>query len=146
MAKLQDIMNIGLINCTKRKLDKPCPARELYTASALFRKARAYCENHYETWYILSAKHGLVHPDQILAPYDLTLKQLSVAEQRAWGKRVSEQLQRLGEGHLFYAHAGQAYLQYLSGVQIINVLAGYSQGSRMHWYAEQAAKEGWRCP
>jgi hypothetical protein len=133
-------MNIGLVSCSKRKLDRPWPARELYSASAFFRKARAYCERHYDSWYILSAKHGLVHPDEVLAPYDLTLKRMPVAERRAWGRRVSADLRALGD-HVFYPHAGKDYLEYVSGVKLVNVLEGLRQGERLRWYNEQAAKE-----
>jgi len=139
-------MDIGLVSCTKKKQDHPCPARELYAASALFRKARAYCERHYDAWYILSAKYGLVHPDQVLEPYDVTLKRMPMADRRAWGRRVSEQLWQLGDSHIFYAHAGKEYLAYLSGVRLVNVLEGYSFGNRLRWYNQQAAKEGWTCP
>jgi hypothetical protein len=138
-------MNIGLVSCSKRKLDHPCPARDLYTVSVLFCKARAYCERHYDGWYILSAKHGLVHPGDDLAPYDVTLKRMRVAERRAWGRRVSDELQGLGD-HVFYAHAGKDYLEYISRVTLVNVLEGLTFGQRLRWYNEQAAKEGWECP
>ncbi|TET55369.1 MAG: hypothetical protein E3J64_00350 [Anaerolineales bacterium] len=134
-------MNIGLVSCTKRKLDHACPARELYSASALFRKARAYCERHYDAWYILSAKHDLVHPGDDLAPYDVTLKRMGVADRRAWGRRVSADLRALGD-HVFYAHAGKDYLEYIAGVNLVNVLEGLTFGQRLRWYNEQAAKEG----
>ena len=138
-------MNIGLVSCSKKKLDHPCPARELYAASALFRKARAYCGRHYDAWYILSAKYGLVHPDTILAPYDVTLKRMARTERRSWGGRVSKQLQQLGR-HTFYAHAGREYLEYLSGIRVENVLEGLTLGQRLRWYNEQAREEGWVCP
>jgi hypothetical protein len=138
-------MSIGLVSCTKSKLDHPCPARDLYTASALFRKARAYCERHYDGWYILSAKHGLVHPHEVLAPYDLTLKRMGVADRRAWGRRVSTDLRALGD-HVYYAHAGKDYLEYITGVTLVNVLEGLNYGRRLRWYNEQAAKERWECP
>jgi hypothetical protein len=139
-------MDIGLVSCTKKKQDRPCPARELYTASALFRKARAYCERHYDAWYILSAKCGLVHPDQVLEPYDVTLKRMPMVNRRAWGRRVSEQLWQLGDSHIFYANADKEYIAYLSAVRLVNVLEGYSFGNRLRWYNQQAAKEGWTCP
>lgn len=138
-------MNIGLIGCTKRKLDYPCPARELYTASILFRRAKAYCEHHYDAWYVLSAKHGLVHPDTVIAPYDVALKQMKRPARRAWGESVSRQLQELGQ-HTFYAHAGKDYLEYLKGITIVNVLEGLDYFQRLRWYKEQAAREGLVCP
>ena len=43
-------------------------------------------------WFILSAKHGLVHPDAEIAPYDETLNNMPVAARRGWAKRVNSQL------------------------------------------------------
>jgi hypothetical protein len=64
-----------------RKAGRPLPARDLYV-SPLFRAARAYAERHYgpEGWLIQSARHGLADPNQVLAPYDLSLRQLTRAE------------------------------------------------------------------
>jgi len=63
---------VGLVGCSSAKLSRPAPARTLYT-SALFRKSRDYVEATCDRWYVLSAKHGLVHPDTILEPYDVKL-------------------------------------------------------------------------
>jgi hypothetical protein len=63
-------MSIGPIGCTKRKLDRPYIASESSTASALFCTSRAYCEHCYDAWHILSAKHGLIHPDAAIAERD----------------------------------------------------------------------------
>lgn len=63
---------VGLVGCASSKLQRPAPARELYT-SQLFRKASAYAELTCDRWYILSAKHGLVRPDDALEPYDIKL-------------------------------------------------------------------------
>ena len=120
-------MQIGLIGCTKSKLNHAALAGELYMPSSLFRKAKAYCEHHYERWYILSAKHGLLHPNTIIGPYDVTLKRMRRPERRAWGQRVSKQLQELGP-HIFYAHAGKDYLEYLTGITIVNPLEGLGYG------------------
>lgn len=84
--------NIGLIACGKAKLDHPAPARELYTGS-LFRAARAYVEATCDEWAILSAKHGLVLPDQVLAPYEQRLPSRG-EDQLAWARRVNEAIRR----------------------------------------------------
>src|SRR5690606_20391996 len=54
--------DVILIGCAKRKHPAAAPARDLY-ASPLFRKGRAYAEHAEVPWFILSAKHGLVAPD-----------------------------------------------------------------------------------
>jgi len=60
-----------VIACGGRKLPHPAPARELYTGP-LFRAARAWAEQSPGgRWFILSAHHGLVHPDTVVEPYDV---------------------------------------------------------------------------
>jgi hypothetical protein len=88
---------IGLVGCASAKLSRPAPARELYT-SQLFRKASAYAEATCERWFILSAKHGLVAPDQVLEPYNVKLGTAHRDPARdpgpihAWADRVNGQL------------------------------------------------------
>ena len=61
--------DIVLISCSKTKLDHPAAARDLYD-SPLFRQSRAYAVASGRPWFILSAEHGLVGPDEWLAPYE----------------------------------------------------------------------------
>ncbi|MDQ0864970.1 hypothetical protein QF036_002551 [Arthrobacter globiformis] len=63
---------VDLVGCASQKLRRPAPARELYV-SQLFNKAAASAEQTCDRWYVLSAKHGLLHPDAILEPHDMKL-------------------------------------------------------------------------
>jgi hypothetical protein len=84
---------IGLVGCAAAKLSCPAPARDLYT-SQLFRKASAYAEANSDHWYILSAKHGLVHPDTELEPYDVKLGDAKTGPAIwEWATRVHDQLE-----------------------------------------------------
>jgi hypothetical protein len=129
---------IGLIACTKSKLNRPAPARELYSASDLFSKAAAYCDAYLDGWFVLSAKYGLVEPDRIIAPYDMTLKTMPSPERRLWGTQVAQQLRQLGEVAL-EAHAGAAYVRPLleAGVVLEEPLRGLAIGKRKRWYKER---------
>jgi hypothetical protein len=129
---------IGLISCTKAKLNRPAPARELYSASDLFRKEAAYCDANLDGWFVLSAKYGLVEPDRMLEPYDVTLKTMPISERRRWGTRVAEQLHQLGDVAL-EAHAGADYVRPLleAGVVLGNPLRGLSIGKRLSWYKKR---------
>lgn len=87
-------MKVGLVGCASQKLQRPAPARELYV-SQLFRKASAYVEANTDRWYILSAKHGLVHPDTVLEPYDVRFggkHQRDAGPIWDWADRVAGQL------------------------------------------------------
>jgi hypothetical protein len=85
-------VTVGLVGCAAQKLDHPARARDLYV-SQLFRKASAYAELTCDRWYVLSAKHGLVHPDTILEPYDVRLDTAKTSlTRRAWTAKVRLQL------------------------------------------------------
>ncbi len=80
-------MSLYLVSCVSQKLPVSAPAKDLYT-SPLFCKARSYVERKGQPWFILSAKHGLLHPDQPVAPYDLTLNTMGY-EIAAGGRKES---------------------------------------------------------
>lgn len=84
---------IGLVACSAGKLTEPARARDLYT-SPLFRKASAYAAQTCDAWFILSAKHGLLRPDAILAPYDQKLGDLPALKREDWARQVRAQLAR----------------------------------------------------
>ena len=119
------------------------PARELYV-SPLFRAARAYAEREYGPgrWLILSALHGLVDPDALLDPYDLSLRQLSAREREAWGNRVAVELtDRFPAGTVLWFHAGTLYRDAIARVvahQVRFPLAGLGIGEQLAWYRRHA--------
>ena len=71
---------IALVSCVKKKRGSAAFARDLYL-SQLFRGLRCYAESHADVWYILSAEHGLLKPDQIVEPYERTLRCLGFCGQ-----------------------------------------------------------------
>lgn len=135
-----------LIGCVKQKLPVPAPAMDLYT-STLFRKGRRYAEATGVPWFVLSAEHGLVAPDQVLAPYDRRLSKTNREYRRAWGIRVVDQLAAtMGplSGKIIEVHAGSPYvapirqLLTVAGAQVIEPLAGLKLGPRLAWYGHDA--------
>jgi hypothetical protein len=86
---------IVLVSCSKSKLPTAAAAADLYGPSSTFRAARAYAERHGSAWYILSAKHGLVHPAQRLAPYEYTLLGADQDTAESWGADVAARLEQL---------------------------------------------------
>ncbi|TSE15039.1 hypothetical protein B1A87_003025 [Arthrobacter sp. KBS0703] len=91
------IYTVGLVACASQKLLRPATARELYV-SQLFKKASAYAEMRCDRWYVLSAKHGLVRPDEIIEPYDVRLGTNTSPSVRAWAAMVQGQLAAELEG------------------------------------------------
>jgi len=135
-----------LVTCVKKKLDRPAAARDLYVSS-LFRKARAYAESQPGPWYILSAQHGLVGPDEWLAPYERYLPDTTHAFREAWGRWVVARLELLEgplTGRRIEIHASEAYLDPLVGplgerrVEIDRPLRGLPLGHWHRWYDQHS--------
>lgn len=82
---------VYLVACAKTKARTASAARALYR-SPWFTKARAYVEATGSPWFILSAEHGLVHPDTVLGPYERTLVGMDRAARLAWAREVHGQL------------------------------------------------------
>jgi hypothetical protein len=75
--------DVALIACSKMKVEDQVAAEDLYS-SPLFRMSRSYAERNAHRWFILSAKHGLLHPETITSPYDTTLNGMALAGRREW--------------------------------------------------------------
>lgn len=54
---------------------KTWPAKELYT-STYFKKKREFAETVGNLWVILSAEHGLLHPEEAVEPYNTSIDDL----------------------------------------------------------------------
>ena len=134
---------IGLVGCVKKKLDVDARAKDLYI-SPLFRGRRHYVERSCDEWWILSAEHGLVDPEQVLAPYDVTLKDMGRAERRAWARRVLDELEAstlLSPSDVVEIHAGADYRDYglVDGLRRMGCAVevpteGLTQGPQLRFY------------
>ena len=142
--------HILLIGCVGAKALSPAPARDLYI-STLFRLRRAYADTLGLPWYVLSAKHGVVGPGEIIAPYDTRLSDLSGAHERSWRANVFAPLEaKLGPlaGRTFEFHAGKHYVEVLQprlqavGATVFSPLKGLRIGEQLHWYKERLVLQG----
>lgn len=139
---------VVLVSCVKQKQEQPEAAAQLYV-SPLFRKARQFAQTFGDDWFILSALYGLVAPEQLLEPYDLTLKEQGVQERRRWAGRVLEDLlPRLQPHDHLVIIAGRSYREHLipalqtAGFTVEVPLAGVAGlGEQQNWLA-QAVREG----
>ena len=132
-------MVIHLLSCVGQKQLAPAPARDLYTSS-WFRKARRYADSTGQPWFILSAKHGLVHPDRVISPYNLTLNSMPVADRRRWAQTVLTQLDPHLDGvESIVILAGRRYREFLEpslqsrGLPVSVPMAGLRIGEQLRW-------------
>lgn len=129
--------HICLVACSSAKLPHSAVAKELYD-SALFKKSRAYAEQAFDRWYVLSAKYGLVEPGALLEPYNVTLNGLGIAVRRTWADGVLTQLQsQLRSGDRATFLAGARYREFLveplraMGVEVLVPLEGLRIGEQL---------------
>jgi hypothetical protein len=104
---------------------------------------RELVERSGSPWFVLSAKYGLVSPDEILAPYDRTLNRMGKDERRAWASRVKAQMeQRLPATKRIIVFAGQKYREFLMdylrgrGALVHVPLQDFRIGEQLAWLAE----------
>jgi hypothetical protein len=89
-------------------------AKDLYVSN-LFAGRRSFVERNCDQWWILSGKHGLVHPDDRLAPYDVSLKNAGRPARREWSTRVLAAIDsrvRPVAGDVFEIHASADYREF----------------------------------
>ena len=102
-----------LVSCVAKKRRYVTSAKNLYQ-STFFKLARARVEREGAPWYILSAKHGLIHLDTEIGPYDQTLNRMAVAKRRHWAARVLNQMdEMLPDAAEVVLFAGQRYREFL---------------------------------
>lgn len=119
------------------------PARDLYS-SDWFLKARDYVEAQKAKWFILSAKHGLVPPHQVIQPYNVTLNDMNSGQRCAWASGVANQLRpKCRAGDLVMILAGHSYREYLIpslkswGCDVKVPMEGMGIGQQKAWLKRQ---------
>jgi len=128
-----------LVSCVGKKGAIATRARDLY-ASDWFRKARTYVEASQLPWFILSAEHGLLAPDEVISPYEKTLNRMGVAERRGWAKRVIAQMDsKLPTCDEIVLFAGARYREFLMDYlgrraqRVVVPLEGLRIGEQLAW-------------
>jgi hypothetical protein len=140
---------IGLVACTSKKENFQTWARELYS-SEWFKKASDHADENFDAWWILSAKHGLVHISDVINPYE---KRLSTkkADKEEWSEMVIGQwMMMLVEEGLLEEElevtflAGKDYRENLEGIfsnrpelQTSKPLEGLGIGQQLSWFNNQ---------
>jgi len=128
-----------IIGCSSRKKSFPCRALNMYQG-ALFKKAKRYAEIRGKEILILSAKYGLLKPDQKIEPYNLSLNSFSVAEKKAWAEKVTRQMSEIEIKTPIIVFAGRNYYQFLPWKSKKNVffpLKNLGIGKQLAWFTDK---------
>lgn len=138
---------IYLVSCVSAKRQAKLPAAELYI-SDWFMKALNYVQSLHQPWFILSAKYGLLHPDEVIEPYELTLKHMSVRERKVWAARDIRQLdQRLPNAERIVVLASKQYREFLMGYlerrafHVETPMAAMRTGEQKQWLSRETGNE-----
>ncbi len=107
-----------------------------------FLKARSYVEKRDGAWFILSAKYGLLDPDQKIEPYEVTLNTRSVSARRDWAQNVLKALEtQIEPTDRVVILAGARYREFLTERLEDAVCRGCdSNGGAAHWGTTGMAK------
>jgi cytoplasmic iron level regulating protein YaaA (DUF328/UPF0246 family) len=133
---------IYLVSCVSKKRQTTCAARDLYI-SDWFVKARNYVESTGSPWFILSAKYGVVTPNEQIKTYNLTLNKMNVRDRRAWAERVRLRLDDLlPPVERIVVLAGRRYRELLMEYLLTRAgkvcvpMRGMSIGRQLHYLKE----------
>lgn len=127
---------IVLVQCTDTKRDEPTEAQDLYDPSRYFRRQRAYARFKGDVWYIQSAEHGLLHPDQVIPDYNTRPRDLEDPTQ--WAEDIAKALAALHSppDTVVEVLGGKAYADPLTpaleqrGFDVLEPLRGLKIGER----------------
>lgn len=137
-------MKIGLVACVSKKQSISTQAQWLYV-SPWFYKASDYAKRFCDRWFILSAKYGLLAPEQVIQPYNQTLTHgMSRSIRQQWALGVTRELrdQSTLQDEIVIL-AGQKYREFLVpylryyGYHVTIPMAGLSIGRQLSWLNHQ---------
>jgi hypothetical protein len=141
-------IDVLLLGCVKNKASAPQRAKDL-DVSDLFSKRRRYANRRGVPWFVLSAEHGLLLQNDLVAPYDVLMRAQPASYRSAWGAWVIERLRRELGGELtgvrLEVHAADAYAEALikpghaAGAAVIRPLLGLRHGEQLAWYLSHPA-------
>jgi hypothetical protein len=134
---------IGIVACSKSKLPHAAAAADLYQGE-LFRLSKAEVIATCADWCILSAKYGVVLPDQVIEPYEQALRGMTVSARVEWALQVDADLARLfgREDVLYVVYAGVSYRGALGAMLKTAPLEGLGIGKQLQKLRQmQAARE-----
>jgi hypothetical protein len=131
---------VVFVSCVGQKKDGVHPARDLYQ-STWFQKAKQYAENVGGQWFILSAKYGVVAPDDQIVNYDMTLNDMELKARMIWGNETTRYVlkQYSPKDYKIIFLAGRKYREFTTpylrncGYDIEVPMRGLGIGQQLQW-------------
>lgn len=137
---------VYFVSCVGQKEQRAFPAKDLYK-STWFKKARSLVESKQHTLFIISAKYGLISPDEVINPYEQTLNLMPINERRIWAEKVIVQI--IGsaprmEQAVFLA--GKRYYEFIAhalekrGIEVNLPIKNLGIGKQLQWIDQNHGK------
>src|SRR4051812_15330291 len=103
---------VALVGSSGATADEPRPAGELFRSDG-FARAREHAQHSRLPWFVLSAKHGLLDPGEVISPHGIQIDDQPAGYRTAWGEWVVAQLaDRLQlDGVVVEVHGGVDFAQ-----------------------------------
>ena len=138
-------MKIVIINCGKVKRNIVTTANNMYIGK-LFQKSYNYAKSlNPDKIFILSAKYGLLEENEVIAPYDMTLKGKSIKEVKEWSNMVLNQFKEKNidiNTDEFVFLTSKSYIKYILPYvkNYIYPIEHLRVGFRMKFFTEETNK------
>jgi hypothetical protein len=126
-----------LVACCGKKLHGAHRATDIYQ-SQLFLKSKEVAASSGDRWMILSAKYGVLSPEQLINDYDQTLNEMTAEKRAEWNERVRRELDPWKEDRIIIL-AGSRYCGWASGFDVQRPLQGLGIGKQLAWLNAHAA-------
>ena len=126
-----------MVSCVGQKLEEIHQAKDLYI-SEWFKKARMYAEQNSDLWVILSAKYGLIFPEDEIESYEMYLPKQSKEYRLEWAKTIADKINSISPNEVEVL-AGKPYRQYLIPLLQCKVtipMEGLGIGQQLKWLKE----------
>lgn len=141
------VTRVVLVSCVKSKRTSATTAEDLYT-SDLFLSMRSYARQNSDHWFILSAEHGVLKPEDVIAPYEKTLNKMLKSERLEWAAKVRHRLLELiPPGASVVVLAGERYREGIvsflqeRGFSVDVPMVGLKFGLQLRWLKERISNE-----
>ncbi len=140
--------DVVLVGSVRSALHAAAPARELYT-NPLFVRRRGYAEASGRPWFVVDGRWGLVAPDEVIAPSEVSLGDMPVAYRHGWAEFVIGQLagamapagREALAGAVVEIHASDHHVDALrpaverAGATLVDPVDAHSLSETLAWYA-----------
>lgn len=134
---------VVLVGCGSKKAAIPKRAADLYLGN-LFQAAKAHAEQLGATWRILSARFGVLKPEERVEPYNQKMWRQQL-ERTQWGISAATSLtyEMGGKDFDVLVLAGEDYAEPICralesrGIRCDRPLRGLGVGKRLQWFKSQ---------